>query len=879
MGAVYLAEDDRLGRRVAIKFLPPDVDREADVIKRFEREARAVAALDHPNIVTIHEIGVHEGRHFIVMSYVEGDRLRDLINTGSISTRRAVDITLQLCGALEDAHGTGIVHRDLKPENIIVDAKGRAQVLDFGLAMAMGATRLTHEGRAVGTLHYMSPEQSRGDSVDGRSDIFSLGAVFYEMISGRPPFSGDHPAAVQHAIATETPHPLARYSSDVTPELERITAKALSKDPDLRYQTMADLAADLRALDVPRPGSSDTRVVPARRAGPRRASLARYSIAVGGIAVAIVAFMLGRALDRDVEERPAAPRSVRASIPPPEGGSFDLHPVQPGPVAVSPDGTRLVYAARGRDRTVRLWVRPLNGFEAYPLDGTTDATYPFWSPDSRWVAFFAGGKLKKIDAGGGPVVTIASAAYGMGGDWGPGDVILFAASRSSPILRVSAAGGDPVAVTEVSHTRDDNGHVEPRFLPDGRHFLYVACTGLGITEEGHHLMIGSLDGDPPRELMRTSSQVEFGGGRLWFVREGTLLSCPFDVDRGEITGEAIPVADGAVYSGWAAWFATGYFSVSPAGVIAYHTGRPVSKSVLTWYDRSGHELSTVGSRENQYHISISPDRTRAAVQIEKTGEVIPRIWMYDLDRGVKDLVTPDASASATPVWSPDGKRIAFGSTRGGALDVYIKPVAGGEATPLFAVAAGRDSARAARLAAFDADWALDWSSDGRYLVYCDAADSPDLWALSLQGDEDPIPIRRTPFDEEDAALSPDGRWLAYTSNRPGRLEVYLTDFPRAGVERRVSTDGGIRPEWSPKGDELFYLAPDNVLTSVHIGTDGDEARIGKPRPLFSVDVRHHVYGEPGGYAVGKNGERFLVNRVLDTGTVSPLRVIVGWPDT
>jgi hypothetical protein len=389
-------------------------------------------------------------------------------------------------------------------------------------------------------------------------------------------------------------------------------------------------------------------------------------------------------------------------------------------------------------------------------------------------------------------------------------------------------------------------------------------------------MVGSLSGEKPRELMRTQSFAEVVDNRLWFMKDGTLLACPFDEKRASIAGPALPVADGLVFSSWAIWNGLGYFSVSPVGVIAYHTGRATPKSQLTWYDRAGNKLSTVGQPEYQYHLNISPDRKRAAVQIADLEDVTSfSLWSYNLERGLKDLLTPHPTASAQPVWSPDGQQLAFGSMRTGRHEIFLKPLVGGEteAAPV-EIVAGLDTTL------FDTDWPVDWTPDGRYLVYVDVDDTgnADLWALPLHGGENPIPIRHSPNSEEDAAISPDGRWLAYISDETGRFEIYSTDFPSGKRRWQISDGGGIRPEWNPDGDEIFYLAPGNVLTSTRVASQNDELQIGETTSLCPLPVRRYVRSEPGGYAVGPGAERFLVNRVLDTGATSPLRLIVGWTD-
>jgi Tol biopolymer transport system component len=721
----------------------------------------------------------------------------------------------------------------------------------------------------------MSPEQAKGKAVDKRADIWAFGAVLFEMLSARQAFGGETATDVLARVIEREPD-WESVPTDTPASVRKLLLRCLTKDPRDRLHDIADARIELEdalagAVDPRESGESKAAASDSPRRGPA------FVVVTAAVAL-VVGIFLSKALWRpDTAESP----TVRAVVLPPEGSSFELHPIYPGPAAVSPDGTRIVFAAKMENGSTQLWIRRVDELEARPLAGTENATYPFWSPDSRFIGFITDATLKKIEAGGGPALSLTDTGMRDGGTWNQNGVIL-ASANDGTIHRVSDAGGESVSITEIDIESGENLHRHPRFLPDGESFLYLARLGRSGLLKGHRVMLGSLSGEEPRELMRSISHAEVAAGHLWFVREGTLMARSFDINTGEFTGTAFPVADGAVSSGWAADQGLGYFSVSLSGVIAYHaSGTATRKSVLTWYRRDGTQLSTVGAPEYQYHISISPDDTRAALQIENPDKTGWSLWTYDLGRGRKSRFTSHPSTSALPVWSPDGKRIAFSSTRSGALELYIKTVGRDDAEPLHEGGlASYTSAEIDGSAEIMSAYALDWSPDGNHLVYFTKDDSgnADLWAVPLDQRDRPIPIQHSPFTEEDAAISPDGRWLAYTSGRAARYEIYVTGFPGGGRTWQISADGGIRPEWNPKGDELFFLAPKDTLMAAEVKSEGENFVVGEIHPLFQIDARYHVLGEPGGYAVGPDGERFLVNRMVETGTTSFLVLMIGWPE-
>jgi Tol biopolymer transport system component/tRNA A-37 threonylcarbamoyl transferase component Bud32 len=888
MGEVFRATDTRLRREVALKALPASVAQDRDRLARFRREARVLASLNHPGIATIHGLESDGNEHALAMELVEGPDLSERLESGPLPVREALELALQLARALEYAHARGVVHRDFKPANVKVAPDGRARILDFGLAkvlspdagMAADGRTLTRASTAatdgaatrpgvlLGTAAYMAPEQARGEQVDARADVWAFGCLLYELLTGRILFREATVSDTIAAVLTREPDWDA-VPSGTPPASVRLLRRCLVRDPRDRLHAMAD--ARLEVQEALAEGAAGG---PAERPSGAPGRRSRRTMLTAILAALAAGLLLGLTL---MPGSSSPPPAIRALIDPPPGCAFDLHPVQPGPVAVSPDGARLAFSASRGDDPVQLWIRRLDALEAEPLPDTDGAAMPFWSPDGRHVAFFADSALKTIDIGGGPAVAMAQdVGSGWGGSWSSRRGILFGSSRVDGLQLIPAGGGSPVVVTEPDESRGERRHCHPEFLPDGHRFLYVAMTSNSDFQGEHRLMMGDLDGGEPRDLAPTFSGAQFAHGHLWYVADGVLMARPFDPEAAAFTGPAVAVADGVAYSGWAAWLARRYFCVAPAGVIAYHTGLPSTKSILTWYDRQGKELSTVGKPENQYHVGISPDGHQAALQVEDRADVTWALWLYDLARGVRNRLTFDPSPAAVPVWSRDGKRIAFSTTRTGRLEVFFKPAAGGEARRLLPHGLTADGDSAAMAQAFP----LDWSPGDRSLVIAARPEGGDwdLWAVPLDTAAVPFRIRPSPMDEEDAAVSPDGRWLAYMSDEPGHFEIYVTDFPDGRHRWQVSSEGGMRPEWGPDGTELFFLDPEGTLMSVAIDTTRATFAVEGTHPLFQVEGRRYVTAEPGVYAVGPSAERFLVNRVIAEGSAAPLAVIVGWPE-
>ncbi len=885
MGEVYRAEDTRLHREVAIKILPRPLTRNPDHVARFEREARALARLNHPNIAAIHEFDEQDGTYFLVMEYVPGETLADRIARGRMPLGEALTCAAGIARALETAHGRGIIHRDLKTLNIALTDKGAVKVLDFGLAkfFSPGPTsppgahdrtekqtaRISETGLIVGTAETMSPEQVRGETLDARTDIWAFGCVLFEMVSGRKPFARRTPQDTMAAVLSEEP-PWDELPGDLPRPIRRLLRLCLKKDPDQRLHHAADARLELEDAAAGSPDSGDLEApsVPLRRRG---------GILAAVTAAVVLGVVIGFALHNP---EPVARPPVRAVIPPPDGQRFQLHPIYPGPAAISPDGTSIVFSAHPEDGDSRLWVRRLDQEDARPLPGTEDATYPFWSPDGRFIAFVLHGRLKKIPVEGGPLLTITETPAHSGGAWRTDGTILFSAGDRS-IHLVSDGGGESRPVTSYDPDSGDRRHMHPRFLPDGDRFLYIAVAPKIDPAAGNRVMLGSISGNSDRELFRNSSKVEYARGYLWFTREGALLAQPFDPKTAETTGPPVAVGEGAVNTEWPIMNALGYFSVCPRGVIVYHAQEAATKkSQLTWYDREGRVLGTVGDPELQYHVALSRDGSHAYVQLVNPNTTGISLWSYDTARERKDRLTFEPN-SAVPVPAPDGRRLAFSSNRSGQLEVYVQTLGRNDPRPLFAGGPSEyGGTRPPDAPVIRGAFPLSWSPDGSLLVYCafPRGAPSGLWAVEPFGTEQPFPVQPSPFDQDDAAVSPDGRWIAYTSDATGRYEIYLARFPKGDRVWPVSSDGGIRPEWNPDGKELFFVSPRYELMAVPAKLDGESPELGAVHALFDLEARRHVFAEPGIYAVAPDGNRFLVNRFVDTGQRSFLNLIVGWPE-
>lgn len=880
MGEVYLAVDSKLDRKVALKFLPPSMSAQADAKARFLQEARAASALNHPNVCTIYDIQEHEGRMFIVMEYVEGQTLRD--RAQPFTLKQIIEIGIQVADGLAAAHEKGIVHRDIKTENIMIRKDGIVQIMDFGLAKLRGASRLTKEGSTIGTVGYMSPEQVQGLETDHRTDLFSLGVVLYELIAGEQPFKGVHETAIMYEIVNVDAQPLSAVRPDVDPDLDRIILDCLQKDPEERSQSAKEVARDLRRFKVDSGRRRVSRVSTIRpayttselatpavttpptssptvttQATKKLASPVPWAIC-GALLLAVLA--LGAMQFR---AKPAADvRTMRFTIPVPEQNS--LTGAAEGTLALSPDGRLLAFVATDSLQTTHLWMRPFDALAADRLPGTEDATYPFWSPDSRYVGFFAGGKLKKIDVTGGPPITLCEASSGRGGTWNPDGVIVLAATPNGGLSRVAAAGGVPVAITHLDSTRHESSHRWPWFLPDGNHFLYYDRIGAGAsTTDDDSIHFGSLDGSVNRTLMQCGANVAFARRHLIFPSERTLMAQPFDPQKGATTGDPFPIAED-VYIELSTNDAV--FTVSESGSLAYQTGAGGQGARPIWLDRSGHPIDTVAEVGDYRQCRLSPDGKRLAVNLVDPRSGSQDIWIFDLARRVKTRLTFGPAAAGSPRWSPDGSRIVYAAAKEGHVDLYQ-------------IASSGAGTEQALLKTDKSKTPLDWSLDGRFLVfYAEGAQGvgDDLWILPMAADGtaagDPYTFLQTEFDEDDGQFSPDVRWMAYGCGESGRFEVYARPFPGPGGKWQISTEGGDYPLWRRDGKELFYLTPDNAVMAVDVTEKGGSLEVGAPRRLFQTHLAQGDFP----YDVSADGQRFIALVTEQGKAATSINIVVNW---
>lgn len=860
MGEVFRARDTRLDRTVAIKILPAALAADPQFRERFDREARAISQLTHPHICTLYDVGEQAGTAYLVMELLEGETLADRLARGALPLDQALAIATQIASALDKAHRAGITHRDLKPGNIMLTKTG-AKLLDFGLAKtaapavtstvtSMAPTtppNLTAQGAIIGTFQYMAPEQLEGQEADARTDIFSFGAVLYEMLTGSKAFDGKSQVTLIAAIIGTNPPPIAASQPLAPPWLDHIVRRCLAKNPDERWQNASDLH------DVLTWNADITARPAATSAGVHRRVSARervaWTVALLGTAAAIA---LGVAQARR-EVAPVAP-SARFSVASPEETSFWANSGFT-PMAISPDGTRMIFAASG-DGPARLWVRRLDSLEATPLEGTeiTQAADVFWSPDSRSIGFQQRATIKRVDVDGGALRTIAAVGFG-GATWNRNGTIVFGQGAQG-LFRVSAEGGELVQVTKPDASRGEQ-HRFPFFLPDGRQFLYTVTSA---SPDARGIYLGSLDSTTRTRLLDVVSRAMYApSGHLLYVRDGTLLARAFDLGALELNGDSLSIAEGLAFNpddGNAA------FSISSNGLLLYRS-RLSGATQLTWVDRAGRQLGPLGPQGEYLNPTLSPDGTRVAVDRTVSGN--RDVWLIETARGIASRLTFDPGPDFEPVWSPDGGRLMFASIRQGAAGLYQKVTSGGDDELLFKPTS--------------AGALFDVSGDGQFLVY--QLSSPvDLWVLPLGGDRKPFPFLETQvFQETHAQVSPDGRWLTYVSNESGSDEIYVDRFPTRGAKQQVSAGGGVQPRWRRDGKELYYLAPGLKLTTVPV-SGNDALTFGSPAELFTAAVFGGLDRAPRfrhQYDVTPDGQRFLINVSATTGTAaSPVTVLVNW---
>jgi serine/threonine protein kinase len=871
MGEVYQARDTRLNRTVAIKILPRRLAGSAESRDRFEREARMIASLNHPHICTLHDVGHDGDMDYLVMEFLEGETLASRLSKGPLPLEQTLQYAIQIADALDKAHRRGMTHRDLKPSNIMLTKSG-AKLLDFGLAklkqsasppgaplsrLATATNSITSQGSIVGTLQYMAPEQLEGRDTDARTDIFALGAVIYEMVTGKKAFEGKSQASIIAKILEVDPAPIRSLLPMTPAALDRVVKTCLAKDPDHRLQSAQDAKLELEWMRDAVAEPSEPAGAPPP-AGWRRA-LPWALFGATALVFAAFAWMHEAGLNNAV---PAEPVSLQ--IPLPTKPPLRLT----GGLALSPDGQQLAFIATSADGVPRIWVRALNSLKIRPLPGTESVgSMLFWSPDSRFIAFDSGGKLQKIDVSGGPAETVCSLnLMGVGGSWNKDGTIIFG-QYGGPIMRVSAAGGVATPLTVLDTSHGDVAHTEPYFLPDGRHFVYYRDLGTDGA-----ISAGSLDAKPEQQdykrLVQATLGVAYapasdpGFGQMLFLRGQTLMAQRFDARHLKISGDPVRVVEDPLAQYWD----TGAFSVSANGTLAYWS-RGTVESQLTWYDAQGKVLSTVGQPGPYAAVALSPDGTRAFVS--RAGpDLAMALWQLDMSRGTSTRFELDPSVlEADAVWAPDGRSIIFGSVQAGQMmDIYRKQLTG--AAHAEAIIKSNEWKRP-----------RSWSPDGRFLLYItEGSGTKDkLWVLPLEADRKPVPFLRTQFEEPDGRFSPDGRWVAYVSNESGRYEVYVQPFsPDAlrdgisniGSKQLISVNGGSSPMWRQDGKELYYIDLDGKLMAVTLKA-GSVLQASVPRVLFQAPPRVP------GWAPSPDGKRFLF-LVPEAQEGAPFTVVLNW---
>ena len=863
MGEVYQAKDTRLDRTVAIKVLLNHLTANADLKARFDREAKVISSLQHTHICVLHDVGNDAGTDYLVMEYLDGETLASRLARKSLTIEEVLKIGIEIADALDKAHKQGIIHRDLKPGNVMLTKSG-SKLMDFGLAkpagfgsgttgsgapafsatMSVQASPITTAGTVVGTVQYMSPEQIQGLETDARSDIFAFGAMLYEMLTGKRAFEGKTQLKVAGAILENDPEPVTNLQPLTPPALAHLVERCMDKEPDTRWQTMGDVRAVLRW--IAEGGSTVNMPVVTSHKRSRREHITQIAAAVLLIGLITVAYMHWHVVSQPVPV-------IRGNFLPPEKLKQNIREL-----AISPDGKNVVYAATsGSDW--QLWLQPIDATTPHLLSGTEGAGLPFWSGDSKSIGFFAQGKLKRVEAAGGPPQIICDAFSARGGTWNKEGVILFEAESRAPLTRVAAGGGTPVPVTDLKAPQAGT-HRWPYFLPDGKHFLFMTSPSGGENNE-NAIYWGSLDSKETKLVTKASTKPVYAAGYLLFRRESSLMAQLFDAKQGTLSGDATPIVEQIRYSTSNSHVE---FTASETGILAYQTGASVGNAQLTWYDSKGVVKGTVGKLGNGIGFRLSPDGKELAQSIaDSSGN--NDVWIYDLARNVPTRLTFMPTVNSLPVWTPDGKKIAFASNQAeNHFQLFMKNADG----------SGKEERI---LEDKDDDRITDISRDGNYAVFFKPGSSGnsgfDLWILSMTGERKAEPYLTTNYNEFDGRVSPDGHWLTYTSNESGKNEVYISTFPKFSSKWQVSTGGGTRSVWGPNGKEIYYKSNDNKLMVVPLTFTANSVKPGQVREMFPLPLLQGPNLNL--YDVTRDG-RIIANVTNETTTATPISFVVNW---
>jgi serine/threonine protein kinase len=862
MGEVYRARDARLGRDVAIKVLPQHLSSNPELKERFEREARAISSLNHPRICTLYDVGHQDGVDFLVMEFLEGETLADRLRKGPLPMKESLKIAMDVCDALQAAHRSGIIHRDLKPGNIML-AKNGAKLMDFGLAKAMASgvaasapllsaamtmtvneaspiSPLTSAGAIVGTIQYMSPEQIEGKNADARSDLFALGAVLYEMTTGKRPFDGKSQISVASAILDKDPEPISSIQALIPPPFEHVVTACLAKNPDDRIQTAHDVRLQLKWI-----AESGIQAMTPRDERRSRSENLAWLIA-GMLALMLVILGLW----------------WRGSRPPEQTTSYYAPlPFAARDVAVAPNGhTVAVVGYRESERKNFLWIYEPGSKEATSLANTEGANYPFWSSDGRSLGFFADGKLKKLDISGGAVQTLCDAPNGRGGAWNKDGVILFTPTGllGTGLSRISASGGTATQVTTPDQSQGQDSHRWPVFLPDGIHYLFSAVN-LSGRKELFSIFAGSLNSTHTQFITSARANAEYAApGYLLFYRDNTLYAQPFDAKKLSLMGEPTPIANDVQYF---PRIAKATFASTANGLLVAQKSGGTGVSQLLWFDRKGEQLGTAlkGTAGIYGNLFLSPNGKWVGTDTTDPSSQNTDLWTYDLENGSAKRLTFDPAMDTVPIWSPDSRQLVFSSNRDMKFVLYIKDANGAQSEKAI-VEEGPDR------------YPDDWSRDGKYILY---EQGSDLWFVTLP-EQKSTQFLKAVGTLKNGRFSPDGRWAAYASNESGRWEIYVTSFPEAHGKWQVSNGGGDQPKWRGDGKELFYISPEGKIMSVSVNT-GTNFDAATPVVLFQANPREMIAtSEHVTYDVTKDGQKFLINTQMKEGQMMPMSIVLNW---
>ena len=853
MGEVYKAKDSRLDRIVAIKVLPATFALNDDIKLRFEREAKTISSLNHPNICTLYDVGKQDGLQYLVMEFIEGETLSEKIKRGPIPMKEFLEISIQVADALDKAHRQGLIHRDLKPGNIMLTKTG-AKLLDFGLAKiqlensAPGVqsitqtTPLTGVGTLLGTMQYMAPEQLEGAEADTRSDIFAFGAVMYEMATGTKAFGGGSQASLIASILKEEPRSVSEISPQLPPILEQTISQCISKDPELRWQSVADLKRSLQWIADGKVGAHSHSLIPQNR------STRETIIMVGLICFILTTALLSYMFFTQAEEEKIVSRFT-VEI---EQGLSNINWPR-----ISPDGKLIAFRAVDSTGTRRIWIRALNSLEAYPLFGTEKADRHYWSPDSKFLTFFDDNKLMKQAVSGGQSQLLSEGINGSDCSWGTKDIILFDGASGDPLRMVSSNGGQITTTAEVDAAAGENFIGWPWFLPDGENFIFVANSSDSSGKISSKIKVGSINSAESKLLhdLKIEVRLEYcKDGYILFIQDNNLMALPFDDKKLEVTGEAKPIAQQV------ALFQNAYsFSISDNNTLLYHSSSSNATSQFSWVDRKGKEISKVGAIGNYLDGELSPDETKITYALQEDGNN-SNIWVYDLVRNIPTKLTFDEMDETWPIWSPDGKYIVYASNKNGTYDIYQKKFNGLEEAELVY---RNDSGQVG---------ITSYTSDGKMAVFTLLKGDRNIGILHLDDSNRVDLFANSSFSEQMGRVSPNDKYIAYLSNESGRLELYVRQLGIGGGKWQLSNEGAVFPRWGKDGTELFYINFSGDLVTIPVSIN-DVFEAGNPEVLFKTALQSRIGFQIGPYDVSNDGQRFLLNSRL-TGASTKKMIIV-----